>query len=110
MWLHRENLVHLHPASFVKFKLGDDDKAEQPDRKNALAVRRSDVRDILFALASVLIFVLVRPGLAQNQDTAASLVLACDLAAASPSDTQRPVGIAGVPKSKFDPQVAIAAC
>jgi TPR repeat protein/ABC-type uncharacterized transport system substrate-binding protein len=67
------------------------------------------VRDILFALTSVLIF-LVRPGLAQNQDTAASLVLACDLAAASPSDTQRPVGTAGVPNSKFDPQVAIAAC
>jgi len=68
------------------------------------------LRDILFALASVLVFVLVRPAVAQNQDAAASLVLACDLAAASPSDTQRSIGIAGVPKSKFDPQVAIAAC
>jgi hypothetical protein len=41
------------------------------------------VRGLLSALASVLIFVLVRPGLAQNQDTTAALVLACDRAAAS---------------------------
>jgi TPR repeat protein/ABC-type uncharacterized transport system substrate-binding protein len=68
------------------------------------------LRDILFAVATVLIFVLIRPAVAQNQDTAASLVLACDLAAASPSDTQRPIGIAGVPRSKLDPQAAIAAC
>ena len=68
------------------------------------------MRGILCALPSVSIFVLVLPAVAQNQDTAASLVLACDRAAASPSDTNRPAGIAGVPSDKLDPQIAIAAC
>ena len=68
------------------------------------------MRGILCALSSVSIFVLVLPAVAQNQDTAASLVLACDRAAASPSDTNRPAGIAGVPSDKLDPQIAIAAC
>jgi hypothetical protein len=68
------------------------------------------VRDLLSALASALIFVLVRPGLAQNQDTAATLVLACDQAAASPTDKDRPVGLAGVPSGRLDSQIAIVAC
>ena len=68
------------------------------------------MRGILCALPCVSIFVLVLPAVAQNQDTAASLVLACDRAAASPSDTNRPAGIAGVPSDKLDPQIAIAAC
>jgi TPR repeat protein/ABC-type uncharacterized transport system substrate-binding protein len=68
------------------------------------------VRDLLSALASVLIFLLVRPGLAQNQDTTAALILACDQAAASPSDTNRPVSVAGVPSGRLDSQIAIAAC
>ena len=68
------------------------------------------MRDLLSALASVLIFLLVRPGLAQNQDTTAALVLACDRAAASPSDTNRPVGVAGVPSGRLDSQIAVAAC
>jgi TPR repeat protein len=68
------------------------------------------VGDILSALQSVLLFVLVSPAVAQNHDAAASLVFACDLAAASPGDAQRRVGIAGVPKSKFDPRAALAAC
>ena len=68
------------------------------------------MRDLLSALASVLIFLLVRPGLAQNQDTTAALVLACDQAAASPTDKDRPVGLAGVPSGRLDSQNAIAAC
>jgi TPR repeat protein/ABC-type uncharacterized transport system substrate-binding protein len=68
------------------------------------------VRGILCALQSVSIFVLALPAVAQSQDAAASLVLACDRAAASPSDTNRPVGVAGVPPNKLDPQIAIAAC
>jgi len=68
------------------------------------------VRDLLSALTSVLIFLLVRPGLAQNQDTTAAMVLVCDRAAASPSDTNRPVGVAGVPSGRLDSQIAIAAC
>jgi TPR repeat protein len=68
------------------------------------------VRDIFCALLSVSISVLVFPAMAQNQDAAASLVLACDRAAASPTDTNRPVGITGVPSGKLDPQIAIAAC
>jgi TPR repeat protein/ABC-type uncharacterized transport system substrate-binding protein len=68
------------------------------------------VRDLLSALASVFIFLLARPGLAQNQDTTAALVLACDRAAASPTDKNRPVGLAGVPSGRLDSQNAIAAC
>ena len=64
----------------------------------------------LCALASGLIFVLVWPALAQNQDTTAALVLTCDRAAASPTDKERPVGLAGVPSEKLDWQIAIAAC
>jgi TPR repeat protein len=48
--------------------------------------------------------------LAQNQDTIAALVLACDREAASPSDKNRPVGLAGVPFGRLDSQIAIAAC
>jgi hypothetical protein len=48
------------------------------------------VRVPLCALASGLIFVLVWPALAQNQDTTAALVLTCDRAAASPTDKERP--------------------
>jgi TPR repeat protein len=48
--------------------------------------------------------------LAQNQDTTAALVLACDQAAASPTDKDRPVGLAGVPSGRLDSQNAIAAC
>ena len=62
------------------------------------------------ALASALIFVLVWPVLAQNQDTTAALVLPCDRAAASPTDKDRPVGLAGVPSGRLDSQNAIAAC
>jgi TPR repeat protein/ABC-type uncharacterized transport system substrate-binding protein len=68
------------------------------------------VRDLLSALASVLIFLSVRPGLAQNQDTTAALVLACDQAAASPTDKNRLVGLAGVPSGRLDSQNAIATC
>ena len=68
------------------------------------------MRDLLSALASVLIFLLVRPGLAQNQDPTAALVLACDQAAASPTDKDRPVSLAGVPSGRLDSQNAIAAC
>jgi TPR repeat protein len=68
------------------------------------------VRVPLCALASGLIFVLVWPALAQNQDTTAALVLTCDRAAASPTDKERPVGLAGVPSEKLDWQIAIAAC
>jgi TPR repeat protein/ABC-type uncharacterized transport system substrate-binding protein len=68
------------------------------------------VRDLLSALASVLIFLLVRPGLAQNQDTTAALVLACDRAAASPTDKDRPVGLAGVPSARLDSRIAIPVC
>jgi TPR repeat protein/ABC-type uncharacterized transport system substrate-binding protein len=69
------------------------------------------VRDLLRVLASVLIFVLLRPASAQNQDmTASRLVLACDQLAASPTDKDRPVGLAGVPSGSLEPQIAIAAC
>src|SRR6516225_1808798 len=59
---------------------------------------------------SALILFLVRPGLAQSQDTTAALVLACDRAAASPTDKDRPVGLAGVPLGRLDSQSAITAC
>jgi TPR repeat protein len=75
-----------------------------------LPVRRCNVRDLLFALASMLIFLLIRPGLAQNEDTTAALLLACDRAAASPSDTNRPIGVAGVPSETLNWQIAIPAC
>jgi hypothetical protein len=61
------------------------------------------VRDLLRVLASVLIFVLLRPALAQNQDmTASGLVLACDRVATSPTDKDRPVGLAGVPQGSLE--------
>jgi TPR repeat protein len=68
------------------------------------------VRDRLAVMASVLIFVMVRSGLAQNQDTTADLVSACDRAAASPTDKNRPTGLAGVPSGKLDSHTAISAC
>jgi hypothetical protein len=61
-------------------------------------------------LASVLILVLVRPGLAQDQDTTAALVVACDWVAASPTDQDRPIGLAGVPYGRLEANTAIAAC
>jgi TPR repeat protein len=74
-----------------------------PSQFDARAFTRNSIR--LFLRVA-----LVRPGLAQNQETVASLVLACDRAAASPSDTNRPVGVAGVPSGRLDSQIAIAAC
>jgi TPR repeat protein len=68
------------------------------------------VRVPSFALASVLILGLAWPAFAQAQDTPEALVLACDLAAASPTDGERPAGLAGVPSDKLDWPVAIAAC
>jgi TPR repeat protein/ABC-type uncharacterized transport system substrate-binding protein len=58
----------------------------------------------------VLILLLVRPGLAQNQDTTAALVLACDRAATMPSDKNRPFGVPGVFLASIDPKIAIPAC
>jgi len=58
----------------------------------------------------VSVIALALPAVAQGPDTAASLILACDRSAASPSDTKRPAGIAGVPPDKLDPQIAISAC
>jgi TPR repeat protein len=57
----------------------------------------------------VLILDLVWPALAQAEDTTGALVLACD-AAASPTDKERPVGLAGVQSEKLDWPIAIAAC
>jgi hypothetical protein len=68
------------------------------------------VRVLSCALASVLILVLVWPALPQAQDTTGALVLACDLAAASPTDKERPVGLASVPSEKLDWSIAIVAC
>jgi putative ABC transport system substrate-binding protein len=68
------------------------------------------VRVLSCALASVLILVLVWPALPQAQDTTGALVLACDLAAASPTDKERPAGLAGVPSEKLDWSIAIVAC
>jgi TPR repeat protein/ABC-type uncharacterized transport system substrate-binding protein len=59
---------------------------------------------------SALILFLVRPGLAQNQDTTAALVLACDRAAASPTDKNRRVGVPAIFFASIDPKIAIPAC
>jgi hypothetical protein len=61
------------------------------------------VRELLSALASVFIFFLIRPGLAQNQDTTAALVLACDRAAASQPDKGPPARLSGrsIGESRF---------
>ena len=58
----------------------------------------------------MLFFIWTWPVAAQSEDASANLVLACDRAAASPSDDNRPAGIAGVPSGKLDPQYAIPAC
>jgi TPR repeat protein len=68
------------------------------------------VRVFLSALTSVLVFLLARPGLAQNQDPTAALVFACDRVAASPTDNDRPRDLAGVSSEKLDSQIAIAIC
>jgi TPR repeat protein len=60
------------------------------------------------ALASLLILASIWPAVAQNQTASASLVLACDRVAASPSDANRPAGVEGV--ETVDPQTAVAAC
>jgi TPR repeat protein/ABC-type uncharacterized transport system substrate-binding protein len=68
------------------------------------------MRDSSLTLATLLFFIWTWPAAAQNEDASANLVLACDRAAASPSDDNRPAGIAGVPSGKLDPQYAIPAC
>jgi TPR repeat protein/ABC-type uncharacterized transport system substrate-binding protein len=67
------------------------------------------MRDSSWTLAALLIFISAWPAAAQSQDTS-SLILACDQAAASPSDGDRPAGIVGVRSETLDPQAAIAAC
>jgi TPR repeat protein/ABC-type uncharacterized transport system substrate-binding protein len=57
--------------------------------------------------AAALTFVLALPAFPQDQQDATS---ACDRAAASPTDKDRPVGLAGVPYGSLDSQIAIAAC
>ena len=47
---------------------------------------------------------------ASRADATAALVLDCDRAAASPTDKDRPVGLAGVSSGRLDSQIAIAAC
>jgi TPR repeat protein len=68
------------------------------------------MRDSSRRLATLLFFIWTWPVAAQSEDASANLVLACDRAAASPSDDNRPAGIAGVPSGKLDPQYAIPAC
>jgi hypothetical protein len=51
------------------------------------------MRDLPAVLASVLIFVVGQAGLAKDQDVTAALVSACDRAAASPTDEDRPIGL-----------------
>jgi TPR repeat protein/ABC-type uncharacterized transport system substrate-binding protein len=62
------------------------------------------------AAVTVLCFVLVLPGLAQDRDATAALVLACDRAAATPTDKNRPVGVPAVFFASIDPKIAIPAC
>jgi TPR repeat protein len=56
---------------------------------------------------AALIFVLVLPAFPQDQQDA---TLACDRAAAMPSDKNRPPGAPGVYLASIDPQIAIPAC
>jgi TPR repeat protein len=56
---------------------------------------------------SAFIFVLVLPAFPQDQQDA---TLACDRAAASPSDNKRPLGVPAVFFASIDPQIAIPAC
>jgi TPR repeat protein/ABC-type uncharacterized transport system substrate-binding protein len=58
----------------------------------------------------LLILVLVWPAFAQNQDKTAALVSACDRAAASPTDNDRPRDLVGVPSDRLDSQIAIGVC
>jgi TPR repeat protein/ABC-type uncharacterized transport system substrate-binding protein len=53
---------------------------------------------------------LAEPASAQDHDTTATLVLACDRAAASPTDKNRPIGVPGVFLASIDSQIAIPAC
>lgn len=50
------------------------------------------------------------PSSLRAEGEAAALVAICDQAAASPLDTKRPAGVAGVPADKVDPKIAIPAC
>jgi TPR repeat protein/ABC-type uncharacterized transport system substrate-binding protein len=57
--------------------------------------------------AAALIFVLVLPAFPQDQQDS---TLACDQAAASPTDKNRPFGVPAVFFASIDPKVAIPAC
>jgi TPR repeat protein len=57
--------------------------------------------------AAALTFVLVLPAFPQDQQDA---TLACDRAAASPSDNKRPLGVPAVFFGSINPQIAIPAC
>ena len=75
-----------------------------------LVFREQLMRDSSLTLATLLFFIWTWPAAAQHEDASANLFLACDRAAASPSDDNRPAGITGVPSGKLDPQYAIPAC
>jgi TPR repeat protein len=62
------------------------------------------------AAAAMFPFVVVSPGLAQDQDATTALVFACDRAAAMPSDKNRPFGGPAVFFASIDPKIAIPAC
>jgi TPR repeat protein/ABC-type uncharacterized transport system substrate-binding protein len=60
-----------------------------------------------FGAATAFTFVLVSPALPQDPQDA---TLACDRAAASPTEKNRPFGVPGVFFASIDPKIAIPAC
>jgi TPR repeat protein len=58
-------------------------------------------------MSQVVLSALVLPAFPQDQQDA---TLACDRAAASPSDNKRPLGVPAVFFASIDPQIAIPAC
>jgi TPR repeat protein/ABC-type uncharacterized transport system substrate-binding protein len=81
-------------------------------RRQAFIARLAPAAAVLLKVARVgaaaaLTFVLVLPAFPQDQQDA---TLACDRAAASPTDKNRPFGVPAVFFASIDPQVAIPAC
>jgi len=50
------------------------------------------------------------PSSSRAEDDAPAIIAACDKAAASPFDKDRPVGVTGVALDKVDPKIAVPAC
>lgn len=61
-------------------------------------------------VAAFIALIVCIPSSSRAEGEVAALVAICDQAAASPLDTKRPAGVAGVPADKVDPKIAIPAC